>query len=68
MELTTSEKLKTIMKRHDVTMSELADRLGQTRQNVSNKFTRDNFTENDLKLISEALDINYRIEFDEQGE
>lgn len=63
MEYTTAEKLETIMKRKGITMTALADRLNQTRQNVSKKFKRDNFTENDLKKISKALGIDYTIEF-----
>lgn len=46
MEYTTAEKLEIIMKRKNITMTELAKRLGgQSRQNVSKKFKRDNFTE-----------------------
>lgn len=65
MEYTTAEKLEIIMKRKNVTMTELANRLDQSRQNVSKKFKRDNFNENDLKAISEALGVDYSIEFKE---
>ena len=63
MEYTTAEKLKIIMDRNNVTMTELAKRLKQSRQNVSKKFQRDNFTENDLKEISNALGVEYEITF-----
>ena len=67
MEYTTAEKLEIIMKRKNITMTELAKRLGgQSRQNVSKKFKRDNFTESDLKAISEALGVDYVIEFKER--
>lgn len=68
MEYTTAEKLEVIMKRKNITMTALADSLNQTRQNVSKKFKRDNFTENDLKAISQALGVDYTIEFtDKEG-
>ena len=63
MEYTTAEKLKIIMDRNNVTMTELAKRLKQSRQNVSKKFQRDNFTENDIKEISNALGVEYEITF-----
>ena len=66
MEYTTAEKLQIIMKRNNITMTELAKRLKQSRQNVSKKFQRNNFTENDLKSISEALEVDYFIEFKER--
>ena len=37
-------------------MGELAEKTGQTRQNLSNKMTRDNFPEKELRQIAEALD------------
>lgn len=67
MDYTTSEKLEVIMRRKSVSVTELANRIGQSRQNVSIKFSKNNFTENELKLISAALDIDYRIEFEERG-
>lgn len=66
MEYTTAEKLEIIMKRKNITMTELAKRLKQSRQNVSKKFKRDNFTENDLKTISKALNVDYFIDFKER--
>lgn len=66
MECTTAEKLELIMKRKNITMTALAASLGQTRQNVSKKFKRDNFTEKDIKAISEALGVDYIIEFKEK--
>ena len=63
MDYTAGEKLLMIMRRKNVSMNELATRLGQSRQNLSNKFKRDNFTEKDLKKISEALGLEYKIEF-----
>lgn len=59
MNLTTSEKIKIILKRRGMTMGDLAEKLGQTRQNLSNKMTRDNFPEKELRDIAAALDCEY---------
>lgn len=56
MGLTMSEKIKVVLKRRGMTMGELAEKTGQTRQNLSNKMTRDNFPEKELHQIAEALD------------
>ena len=56
MGLTMSEKIKVVQKRRGMTMGELAEKTGQTRQNLSNKMTRDNFPEKELRQIAEALD------------
>ena len=54
--MTMSEKIKVVLKRRGMTMGELAEKTGQTRQNLSNKMTRDNFPEKELRQIAEALD------------
>ena len=48
MDISVAEKLRLIMKRQNMTMGELAEASGQTRQNLSNKMTRGNFTEKDI--------------------
>ena len=48
MPLTMGEKVKIILIRRNMTMSQLAEILGQSRQNISNKMSRDNFTEKEL--------------------
>ncbi|KMY31718.1 hypothetical protein ACZ11_05815 [Lysinibacillus xylanilyticus] len=63
MRLTTSEKIKIILGRKDMTVKDLAEKLGTTRQNLHNKMTRNNFSESDLEKISEALEIDYEISF-----
>ena len=56
MNLTMGEKIKVVLKRRGMTMGELAEKTGQTRQNLSKKMTRDNFPEKELRQIAEALD------------
>lgn len=63
MELSVAEKIKVIMKRRGMTMTELAAATNQTRQNLSNKMTRDNFTEGDMKVIAKALGCEVLIVF-----
>ena len=55
MNLTMGEKIRVILKRRRMTVAQLADLTNQTRQNLSNKLTRDNFQEQDIKVIAEAL-------------
>lgn len=70
MPMTVAEKLGIIMKRKKMTMGELAEASGQTRQNLSNKMTRGNFTEKDIAKLAAALgctvDIRFKMEDGEE--
>jgi len=46
-----------------MTMSELADKIETTPQNLSNKLRRDNFTEKEIQAISKALGCSLDISF-----
>lgn len=48
---------------NNITLGTLADRTHQTRQNLSNKMTKDNFTIRQLEDIAKALDCDIKIEF-----
>ena len=61
MGLSVSEKIKVILKRRGMTMGQLAESTGQTRQNLSNKMTRDNFPERELREIADALGCDLEI-------
>lgn len=63
MDITTSEKIKLLLNRHNMTMGSLADATGQSRQNLSNKLKRNNFSEKELKQIANALDCDLEILF-----
>lgn len=63
MQLTTSEKIKVILGRRDLTVSDLAQKLGTSRQNLTNKFSRDNFCEKELLQIADALDCSFESSF-----
>lgn len=59
MNLTMGEKIRVILKRRGMTVAQLAELTNQTRQNLSNKLTRDNFQEQDIKVIAEAMGCDY---------
>ena len=63
MPLTMGEKIKVVLKRRNMTLGDLADKTGQSRQNLSNKISRDNFTEKDLQAIAAALNCTYTASF-----
>ena len=59
LNLTMGEKIRVILKRRGMTVAQLADLTNQTRQNLSNKLTRDNFQEKDIEAIAKALGCEY---------
>jgi transcriptional regulator with XRE-family HTH domain len=65
-----SDKIRILLIKRKMTMSELADKIEATPQNLSNKLSRDNFTEKEMQAISNALacklDITFTLE--ETGE
>ena len=61
--LTTAEKIKVIMKRNNFTMTELANQLNCSRQNLSNKMSRNNFDVRELTAIANALGCELEINF-----
>lgn len=63
MKMTVSEKIRIIAKRSGLSMGELAQATGQTRQNLSNKLTRGNFTEKDIEELASALGCTVDIIF-----
>ncbi len=65
-----SDKIRILLIKRKMTMSELADKIETTPQNLSNKLSRDNFTEKEMKAISSALGCKMDITFtmEETGE
>lgn len=61
--LTMGEKIKVMLGRRNMTVAQLAELTNQSRQNMSNKMNRDNFTENELRRIAEALNCTYQATF-----
>lgn len=63
MPLTMGEKISVVLKRRGMKLSQLAEKLNQSRQNMSNKMKRDNFTEKELHDIAKALDCTFAASF-----
>ena len=63
MSLTIGEKINVLLKRRGLTISQLAEATGQSRQNLSNKMNRDNFSEKEAKEIAEVLHCSFHSEF-----
>ena len=63
MEMTASEKIRILAKRKGKTMGDIADLTEQSRQNLSNKMKRDNFSVAELQKIATALDCSVTISF-----
>ena len=59
MPLTMGEKIKILVDRRNITITELAKRLGTSRQNLTNKFARDNFSAQELMHIADVLDCEF---------
>ncbi len=63
MPISMGEKIKIVLKRRNMTLGELAEMTSQSRQNLSNKLTRDNFSEKELMQIAIALNCTYHASF-----
>jgi transcriptional regulator with XRE-family HTH domain len=59
MPFTAGEKIKVILGRRGMTLAELAERTEQSRPNMSNKMSRDNFSEKELKEIAAVLNCTF---------
>ena len=63
MPLTFGEKIKVMLSRRNMTLTDLAEKIGQSRQNMSNKMSRDNFSEKELYQIATALNCTFEAGF-----
>ena len=63
MGMTAGEKIKTIMQRQKVSMGEMADGTNQSRQNLSNKMKRDDFSESELRKMASVLGCTVEVVF-----
>jgi len=57
--LNTSEMITKLCEEKNVSLSELARRIGQTPQNLGKKLKRDTVTLDELMQIADALDSKY---------
>lgn len=59
-----TEKIKILMiKNNDMTLKELAQKIGTSPQNLSNKLKRDDFSESELREIAEAFGCEFEANF-----
>lgn len=58
-----TEKIKILLIKRKMTVKELSEKLGYTSQNLSGKFKRDNFSENELIEIAKILDCTFDARF-----
>ena len=58
-----SKKIKMIMLERKVTQMQLAEKLGTSQSNLSNKLKRDNFSEKELNQIAEILNATFEGNF-----
>ena len=66
--MTAGEKIKTIMARQKVSMGEMAEQTGQSRQNLSNKMKRDDFSESEIRKMAAVIGCTVDIVFrDSEG-
>lgn len=63
MSMNAAEKIRTLMTRKNVSMGEMAEKTGQSRQNLSNKMKRGNFSEKELIAMAEVLGCTVNIQF-----
>lgn len=61
-----SEKIKALLRMRGKKNKELAEYLGMNSQSLSNKFTRNSFSAEDLIKISSFLDCSLAFEIDEK--
>lgn len=58
-----ADDIKVILIRRKSTLSELAERTGQSQPNLTNKMKRNDFKTSELEKIAAALDSHLEIKF-----
>lgn len=61
--MTTSDLVIKLCEEQNISISELARRIGQSRQNFSKKLKRDTLTIDELKAIANTLDVTFEQSF-----
>lgn len=61
--MTVSEQVKVLCVRSNISVSELARRIGTTPQNLNAKLKRESLTVADLEQIAEATDSSFERKF-----
>ena len=61
--MTISEQIKVLCVRSDISVAELARRIGTTPQNLNGKMKRESFTIADLENIANAVNSSFERKF-----
>ena len=61
--MTTVDMIKQLCEQMNISVAELARRIGQTPQNFNKKLKRETVTLDELKAIADALDIKFEQAF-----
>lgn len=61
--MTTSEMIKELCEQMNISVSELARRIGQTPQNFNKKLKRETVTLDEFKAIADVLGVRFEQEF-----
>ena len=54
-----AKKIRMVLIERDMSIKELAEKIGTNGNNISNKLSRDNFTEAELISMAEAMNCDY---------
>lgn len=57
--LSIGEKIRVILKRRNIKLSDLARILNKSQSNLSGKLARDNFSEKEAREIAKVLDCSF---------
>lgn len=58
-----AEKIRILLVKQKMTVTDLAKQLEMSQSNLSNKLSRDNFTEKELNNIANALNCSFKGSF-----
>ncbi|MDD6389263.1 MAG: helix-turn-helix transcriptional regulator [Firmicutes bacterium] len=61
--MNTSDLIRKLCEKQNVSISELSRRIGQSRQNLYKKLLRDTLTLDEIKQISDALGVKFEQSF-----
>ena len=61
--MTTSDMIRELCDRMDISLAELCRRIGQTPQNFNKKLQRGTVSSEEMAKIAEALDVGYEQAF-----
>lgn len=63
MECSAGEKIRIILNRRRMSITELSQKIGTSRQNLTNKLSRDNFSEKEMQDIAKVLNCTFNTQF-----